>query len=362
MSKQTHDSTAIANDSSLLSDQKSAATQERIDANISVLDAVRRDDDVGGVHTQLREALANVTKSSESTAFAERLESGERDLFWIADAVMAKTGDSISYRGSIVPLPEKEPRKANLAPGLYAIIGKARSGKSRLAASLQGAGVEYVEIGEPTATSMDRYSLSHVIFAALADRTDVVIDSVKYLITEGRNPGQFGVTARFTEFLTSISVLAARRGVRIFVVVNPYMIPNNEMGVFIDRIESSTSGVIVPVNPDEWLIRSRDRRETVHRFVNGDVDIHSAVSGGAVRAAFFLAGSDLSSDVGVNMLQAPTDAQMPAYDFEQTFSDDQYVGIAASAFNHASQSSWTFKNLNAASVKQGVSSNESQSY
>lgn len=324
-----------------------AATNER--SAYSLLDAIRSDDAHASAWREFKQRL-RITPVSEQgdKEFDEFMKSAQSNMFWISDLRISGDGKRVSVGASEFDLPDVNKRSATLSPGAYAIIGKARSGKSRLASSLSSVGINHVEVGEPTPTSIDRYALSHIIFAALHDGADVVIDSVKYLITEGRNPGQFGVTAKFTEFLTAISVLAARRGIRLFVVVNPYMIPNSEMGAFIDRLESSTSGVIVPVNPDEWLIRSRDRRDAVHYFRNGDVDITDPVPGSSVRAAFRMADYEIADG-----FQSAADTlslgEMPQYAFNDTSLNDDYVGIAAAAFRMNETASqevkWTFKNV-----------------
>lgn len=311
--------------------------------------AVSQDDEFAGNRNVFMDVLHRVLGGNlGSDEVTQLLSTSRPDMFWIADAHMSRDGGSITVRDKIIELPKFDARDSRLAPGLYAIIGKARSGKSTLAASLVTAGIQHVEIGEPTPTSLDRYSLSHVLFAALVDGADVVIDSIKYLITEGRNPGQFGVTAKFTEFLTAVSVLAARRGIRIFVVINPYMIPNADMGVFIDRIESSTSGVIVPASPDVWLIRSRDRRDAVHRFKAGDVDLQEAVAGSSVRSAFYLSSVELSD--GATPVEANSGTlPVQTYDLRDVDTDDQYVAVADAAFKPdsgpISEQAWTFKNV-----------------
>lgn len=326
----------------------------------NAIEAVIADDDEGGSRTYIVGALKEAIElSPKSAVIVEELSKVRPDLFWISNATVSKAGDTIALNGGTMRLPDVEARSAKLAPGLYAIIGKARSGKSRLAASMSANGIQHIEIGEPTATSMDRYSLSHVVFAALYERTDVVIDSVKYLITEGRNPGQYGVTAKFTEFLTALSVMAARRGIRIFVVVNPYMIPTSDMSGFIDRIESSTSGVIVPVNPDEWLIRFRDKRDSVHQFVNGDVDTETAVSGASVRSAFFLATADMIGEAD-NVSNNNDTPAVVVYDFAEVDADNKYVGVAAAAFNQ-STGSWGFKNVGPATIAQKQTDNQQMS-
>lgn len=154
--------------------------------------------------------------------------------------------------------------------GCYVIVAKTRAGKSTLVRALN---VPTVSVLEPVAGAWtDHFTASCELFNLLTTNSDVAIDSFKSLITVGDNAGEFGVTAAFSELLTRLSIFAVSAKRRIFVVVNPYMVPDQALNRFISRMEGVSTGVLFRNDTAAysggrvWSIVSRDSARDVRNF------------------------------------------------------------------------------------------------
>lgn len=154
--------------------------------------------------------------------------------------------------------------------GCYVIVAKTRAGKSTLVAALN---VPTVSVLEPVAGAWtDHFTASCELFDLLAANSDVAIDSFKSLITVGDNAGEFGVTAAFSELLTRLSIFAVSAKRRIFVVVNPYMVPDQALNRFVSRMEGVSTGVIFRNDTAAysggrvWSVVSRSSARDVRNF------------------------------------------------------------------------------------------------
>lgn len=158
----------------------------------------------------------------------------------------------------------------NLDYGCYVIVARTRAGKSTLVRAL---GVPTVSVLEPVAGAWtDHFTASCELFNLLTVHSDVAVDSFKSLITVGDNAGEFGVTAAFSELLTRLSIFAVSARRRIFVVVNPYMVPDQALSRFISRMEGVSTGVIfrndtaVYNGGRVWSVVGRDAGRDVRNF------------------------------------------------------------------------------------------------
>ena len=159
--------------------------------------------------------------------------------------------------------------------GCYVVVARTRAGKSTLIRALH---VPVVSVLEPVAGAWtDHFTASCELFDLLTSNSDVAVDSFKSLITVGDNAGEFGVTAAFSELLTRLAIFAVSAKRRIFIVVNPYMVPDQALNRFISRMEGVSTGVIFRNETAAysggrvWSVVSRDAGRDVRNFaVTGD--------------------------------------------------------------------------------------------
>lgn len=169
--------------------------------------------------------------------------------------------------------------------GCYVIVAKTRAGKSTLVKALN---VPVVSVLEPVAGAWtDHFTASCELFDLLTTNSDVAVDSFKSLITVGDNAGEFGVTAAFSELLTRLAIFAVTAKRRIFVVVNPYMVPDQALNRFTSRMEGVSTGVIFRNESAAysggrvWSVVSRDTARDVRNFAvtsSGQIVVDYATS------------------------------------------------------------------------------------
>lgn len=154
--------------------------------------------------------------------------------------------------------------------GCYVVVARTRAGKSTLIRALD---IPTVSVLEPVADAWtDHFAASCELFDLLTTYSDVAVDSFKSLITVGDNAGEFGVTAAFSELLTRLAIFAVSARRRIFVVVNPYMVPDQALTRFINRMEGVATGVIYRNETAAysggrvWSVVSRDSGRDVRNF------------------------------------------------------------------------------------------------
>lgn len=181
-----------------------------------------------------------------------------------------------------------EPESQNplgLDYGCYVIVAKTRAGKSTLVRALN---IPTVSVLEPVAGAWtDHFTASCELFDLLTTNSDVAVDSFKSLITVGDNAGEFGVTAAFSELLTRLAIFAVSAKRRVFVVVNPYMVPDQALNRFISRMEGVSTGVLFRNDSAAysggrvWSIVSRDSSRETRNFAvtsGGQIVIDYATS------------------------------------------------------------------------------------
>lgn len=188
----------------------------------------------------------------------------------IYDYRALRDGD-ISYlnlTGSTVDTPSDNILGLNY--GCYVVVARTRAGKSTLIRALN---IPTVSVLEPVANAWtDHFAASCELFDLLTKHSDVAIDSFKSLITVGDNAGEFGVTAAFSELLTRLAIFAVSAKRRIFVVVNPYMVPDQALNRFINRMEGVSTGVIFRNETAAysggrvWSVVSRDSGRDTRNF------------------------------------------------------------------------------------------------
>lgn len=198
----------------------------------------------------------------------------------------ALRGGDISYLNITKEVTESEgPNKLSLSYGCYVVVARTRAGKSTLIKALD---VPVVSVLEPVAGAWtDHFAASCELFDLLTNHSDVAIDSFKSLITIGDNAGEFGVTAAFSELLTRLAIFAVSAKRRIFVVVNPYMVPDQAMNRFINRMEGVATGVVFRNETAAysggrvWSVVSRDSGRDTRNFAvtsDGNIVIDYATS------------------------------------------------------------------------------------
>lgn len=188
----------------------------------------------------------------------------------------ALRGGEVSYLNITRDAVELDgPNKLDLPHGCYVVVARTRAGKSTLIRAL---GIPVVSVLEPVAEAWtDHFAASCELFDLLTTNSDVAVDSFKSLITVGDNAGEFGVTAAFSELLTRLAIFAVSAKRRIFIVVNPYMVPDQAMNRFISRMEGVSTGVVFRNETAAysggrvWSVVSRDNGRDVRNFaVTGD--------------------------------------------------------------------------------------------
>lgn len=183
----------------------------------------------------------------------------------------ALRGGDISYLNLTSSVVQDEATNPlNLTYGCYVVVARTRAGKSTFIRAL---GVPTVSVLEPVADAWtDHFAASCELFDLLTKHSDVAVDSFKSLITVGDNAGEFGVTAAFSELLTRLAIFAVTAKRRIFIVVNPYMVPDQALTRFINRMEGVSTGVIFRNETAAysggrvWSVVSRDSGRDVRNF------------------------------------------------------------------------------------------------
>lgn len=169
--------------------------------------------------------------------------------------------------------------------GCYVVVARTRAGKSTLIRALD---IPTVSVLEPVVDAWtDHFAASCELFDLLTKHSDVAVDSFKSLITVGDNAGEFGVTAAFSELLTRLAIFAVSAKRRIFIVVNPYMVPDQALTRFINRMEGVSTGVIFRNETAAysggrvWSVVSRDSGRDVRNFAvtsSGSIVVDYATS------------------------------------------------------------------------------------
>lgn len=190
--------------------------------------------------------------------------------------------------------------------GVYPILGKSGSGKSRFALkhlhlSAKAAGLKSVYIKmhepgdesellriEPDAVVPDfEGALAFNLAEAMSiDQADlIIIDSLRYLFysSSGGATGKGGVNMSLFMDLTHLDVLAARLGVPIFVVINPMTDDEAAFNFYVEAAVGATTGVFIMDN--FMKMRYTDRNLASREFTQLSLPKYTTVDKAMGKAA-----------------------------------------------------------------------------
>lgn len=188
--------------------------------------------------------------------------------------------------------------------GTCAIVGGTGSGKTPLAHALASHGVdEYsvVRAGEPFAGyDVSHRTLSEDIGMASLQSKDVVIDSIKDLLSSGSNLMKGGISRSALLDLSAWSILGATLGVTFYIPLNPSE-NSPEVIAMMTAAAMSSASMVISYNGDSWRYSSRrgeglQRQDGSYQFskatrptgarssdtsvtMNADIDLRDTFSG-----------------------------------------------------------------------------------
>lgn len=186
--------------------------------------------------------------------------------------------------------------------GVCLIVGPGGVGKSPLAQALAGAGVEsfgMVRVGEPLSgySSTEKETAQYIAKSMLLD-TDVVIDSVKDLLSSGGGAMKSGITRDSLITLSEWSSLACDLGVTLYIPVNPSSADSAVLELLAEAARSNATSTIIYDKGDKWSYVGRtgeglERVSTNITFTKDSLTIGSASVGkvSEARAAEMIIGS-----------------------------------------------------------------------
>lgn len=173
------------------------------------------------------------------------------------------TGLGRSLPGAIpgsAPL-NKKVGDINIPSGVCLILAGGGYGKTPLANALAAFGVSSyaaVRVGEPLAGyTSSSYEAAHGIAAALLQSSDIVLDSIKDLLSGGGSAMKSGLSRDALVSISGWAAMACDAGATIYVPVNPSTPDPEILELLAEISKSNATMTIVTAGKDQWAYSSR---------------------------------------------------------------------------------------------------------
>lgn len=181
--------------------------------------------------------------------------------------VVVESFRKLYERSTISPLPRGAvPANKRIGSVLFpcgtnAIVGGSGKGKTPLAHALASAGgVSYaiVPVGEPMAgyISDDAYT-AHLLCVAMLTSTDIVLDSIKDLLSSGGSLMKSGLSRDALLSISSWATAACEAGCTIHIPINPSQDDAEVMRLLTGAVQSNSTVTMEHKSGPEWGFQAR---------------------------------------------------------------------------------------------------------
>lgn len=151
--------------------------------------------------------------------------------------------------------------KLKIQAGLCLIVAGGGAGKTPLAHTLAAANCRdyhVVRVGEPLAGyAADNESVAYSIGLAMQSSSDIVLDSVKDLLSGGGSAMKSGISRDALVSLSSLASLACEAGCTIYVPINPSTPDPEVLQLLAEVSRSNATMTIVGTDSENWEFVSR---------------------------------------------------------------------------------------------------------
>lgn len=168
--------------------------------------------------------------------------------------------------------------------GSIGILAGGGHGKSPLATALAAEGVKnfsMVRVGEPLAgyasSSLSKESIAYSIAVAMLDSSDVVIDSIKDLLSSGGNLMKSGLSRGALITLSDWASAACDAGCSLYIPINPSDTSDEVLELMIQAGKTNTTSLITVQNGNTWTYYNRTG-ESLPR-ITGTLDLTFGADG-----------------------------------------------------------------------------------
>lgn len=148
--------------------------------------------------------------------------------------------------------------------GSIGILAGGGHGKSPLATALAAAGVpsfSMVRVGEPLAgyasSSLSKETIAYSIAVAMLDSSDVVIDSIKDLLSSGGNLMKSGLSRGALITLSDWASAACDAGCSLYIPINPSDTSDEVLELMIQAGKTNTTSLITVQSGNTWTYYNR---------------------------------------------------------------------------------------------------------
>lgn len=145
--------------------------------------------------------------------------------------------------------------------GLVLIISGGGQGKTPLAHALAAHGVpdyEVVRAGEPLGGyESDRRAVADQLACALVNGTDVVLDSVKDVLSVGGSAMKSGISREVLVLFSAWAIAAVETGSTIYVPLNPSTNDPDVVALLIEAAKSNADMTVMASGESEWMFEAR---------------------------------------------------------------------------------------------------------
>lgn len=167
--------------------------------------------------------------------------------------------------------------------GVCLIVAGGGAGKSPLAHALASHGVtnySVVRAGEPlSGYSSSSESIAFSLAKAVLDSSDVVLDSIKDLLSGGGSAMKSGLSRDALISISGWAALAAEAGCTIYVPVNPSTPDKDVLELLVEAAKSNATMAISAMSPERWAFSAR-QGESLQR-VQGSLNMRFLSNGTA---------------------------------------------------------------------------------
>jgi len=145
--------------------------------------------------------------------------------------------------------------------GVCLIVGSGGSGKTPLAHELAAASVDsyaVVRIGEPlSGYASTQAEAALAIAQAMVESSDIVVDSIKDLLSGGGNAMKSGISREALVVLSAWAAAACRAGVTLYVPVNASTNDKEALDTLAEAARSNATMTIISSGVNMWEFMSR---------------------------------------------------------------------------------------------------------
>lgn len=145
--------------------------------------------------------------------------------------------------------------------GLVLIISGGGQGKTPLAHALASHGVkdyEVVRAGEPLGGyESDRRAVADQLACALINGSDIVLDSVKDVLSVGGSAMKSGISREVLVLFSTWAIAAVETGSTIYVPLNPSTNDPDVVALLIEAAKSNADMTVMASGESEWMFEAR---------------------------------------------------------------------------------------------------------